>query len=80
MFMFMSAHPLAAQSPATQTPLRTLGTIERLKPELDKLLPADSKLEVLADGFTWTEGPLWMGDDKNGYLLFTDIPRNSIFS
>ncbi|MFN9346155.1 MAG: SMP-30/gluconolactonase/LRE family protein, partial [Planctomycetota bacterium] len=80
MFLFMSAHPLAAQTPATQTPLRTLGTIERLKPEFDKLLPADSKLEVLADGFTWTEGPLWMGDDKNGYLLFTDIPRNSIFS
>jgi len=60
--------------------MRTLGTIERFKPEFDKLLPVDSKLEVLADGFTWTEGPLWMGDDKTGYLLFTDIPRNSIFS
>ena len=76
----MAAHPLHAQTPATQTPMRTLGTIERFKPEFDKLLPVDSKLEVLADGFTWTEGPLWMGDDKNGYLLFTDIPRNSIFS
>ncbi len=69
-----------AQSPATQTPLRTLGKIERLKPEFDALVPADAKLEVLADGFTWTEGPLWMGDKDSGYLLFTDIPRNSIFS
>lgn len=71
---------LHAQSPATQTPLRTLGKIERLKPEFDALVPADAKLEVLADGFTWTEGPLWMGDKDSGYLLFTDIPRNSIFS
>jgi len=71
---------LHAQSPATQTPLRTLGKIERLKPEFDALIPADAKLEVLADGFTWTEGPLWMGDKDSGYLLFTDIPRNSIFS
>jgi len=77
--LVMTNHPLHAQTPVPQPP-RTLGTIERLKPELDKLLPADAKLEVLADGFTWTEGPLWMGDAKNGYLLFTDIPRNSIFS
>ncbi|MEI8212241.1 MAG: SMP-30/gluconolactonase/LRE family protein [Planctomycetota bacterium] len=68
-----------SQAPIPQPP-RVLGTIERFKPEFDKLLPADSKLEVLADGFTWTEGPLWMGDAETGYLLFTDIPRNSIFS
>jgi gluconolactonase len=61
-------------------PRRVLGTIERLDPEFDKLVPMDSQLEVLADGFTWTEGPLWMGDSKSGYLLFTDIPRNAIFS
>jgi gluconolactonase len=60
--------------------IRTIGSIERLQPELDSLLSPDAKLEVLAEGFTWTEGPLWMGDAKSGYLLFTDIPRNSIFS
>lgn len=72
--------PAAAPSSAQSTPLRTLGSIERLHPDFDKLLPKDSKIEVLADGFTWTEGPLWMGGAKDGYLLFTDIPRNSIFS
>jgi gluconolactonase len=31
---------------------------------------------VLASGFTWSEGPVWV---KNGnYLLFSDIPRNSV--
>jgi gluconolactonase len=61
-------------------PKRTLGTIERLQPGFDALVPVGSSLEVLEDGFTWTEGPVWMGDAENGYLLFTDIPRNSIFS
>ncbi len=62
-----------------QTPKRTLGTIERFDSQLDSLLASDAKLEILADGFTWTEGPLWMGDASNGYLLFSDIPRNSTF-
>ena len=63
---------------AAQTP-DTLGRIERLDPGLDKLVPDDAKIEVLAGGFTWTEGPVWVPDDAGGHLLFSDIPRNSIF-
>ncbi len=51
--------------------------IERLDPRLDKLVPADAKLEKLADGFTWVEGPVW--HRKGQYLLFSDIPKNSVF-
>lgn len=58
--------------------LKSLGSIERSTPEFNKLVPADSKLEILASGFTWTEGPCWMGGE-GGHLLFSDIPRNSIF-
>ncbi len=58
--------------------LKSLGSIERSTPEFNKLVPADSKLEILASGFTWTEGPCWMGGE-DGHLLFSDIPRNSIF-
>ena len=43
------------------------------------MVPADAKIEVLAGGFTWTEGPVWVEDESGGYLLFSDIPRNSIF-
>jgi len=57
---------------------RSLGSIERTTPELNQLVPADSKIEILAEGFTWTEGPVWVGGD-DGHLLFSDIPRNSIF-
>jgi len=67
-----------AQTPV-QASVRTLGKIERLDKKLDELLAPDAQLEILADGFTWTEGPVWMGDASNGHLLFSDIPRNSIF-
>ena len=60
----------------------TLGRINRLDPRLDALIPKDAEIEVLAKGFTWAEGPLWMPDEDSkagGYVLFSDIPRNSIF-
>jgi Gluconolactonase len=54
----------------------TLGKIVRLDPALDKLLDPEARIEVLASGFEWTEGPVWV--KNGGYLLFSDIPRNSI--
>jgi gluconolactonase len=33
-------------------------------------------MEKLADGFAWTEGPVWVKD--GGYLLFSDIPNNVV--
>lgn len=54
----------------------TLGRIIRDDPRLDRLLSQDAKIEVLASGFEWSEGPVWIKD--GGYLLFSDIPRNSV--
>jgi gluconolactonase len=54
--------------------------VVRLDPALDQLIPADAKVEVLAGGFEWSEGPVWVDEaDGPGYLLFSDIPANSIF-
>jgi gluconolactonase len=58
-------------------PYPSFGSIERLDPALDKLLPADAKLENLAEGFEWIEGPVWV--KKGGYLLFSEIPHNLIY-
>lgn len=52
------------------------GVIERLDPEFDRLVSPGAKLEKLADGFDWSEGPVWVR--QGGYLLFSDIPRNSV--
>lgn len=54
----------------------TLGRIHRLDPGLDALLAPDTRIEVIASGFDWSEGPVWVKD--GGYLLFSDIPRNSV--
>lgn len=54
----------------------SFGEIHRLDAAIDNLISNDAQIEVLASGFEWTEGPLWIKDA--GYLLFSDIPNNSI--
>ena len=48
----------------------------RVIPALNSIVTESSKIEKLADGFRFTEGPVWTHE---GYLLFSDIPANSIF-
>ncbi|WP_233341656.1 SMP-30/gluconolactonase/LRE family protein [Robiginitomaculum antarcticum] len=45
---------------------------------LDDLVPNPNKQEVLAEGYWWSEGPVWVGG-QDGYLLFTDVPQNKMF-
>ena len=42
---------------------------------MDEILPPQPKLERLTTGFNWVEGPVWV---SGSYLLFADIPTNSI--
>lgn len=44
---------------------------------LYEIVPEDAKIEQLAEGFEWTEGPLWL--EKEDKLIFSDIPKNAIF-
>jgi gluconolactonase len=50
--------------------------IQRFDPRIDKLIAPGARAEVIADGYTWLEGPAW--DRRNGWLLFTDIPANAV--
>ncbi len=54
----------------------TIGSIVREDPRFDALVPRDAAIEVLASGFEWSEGPVWV--KQGGFLLFSDIPRNVI--
>jgi len=56
--------------------LAGIGRIVRVDPRFDKLVPPDAKVEKLADGFTWVEGPIWNREGQ--FLLFSDIPANSV--
>lgn len=53
------------------------GTIVRIDPRFDTLMPKAAKLEKITDGFTWVEGPVWNREGQ--FLLFSDIPANSVF-
>ena len=55
---------------------RTIGRVERLDPRLDGLVPSGAVIEVLAEGFRWSEGPVW--DRANGRVLFSDVPNNTV--
>ncbi len=57
---------------------KTIGQIERLDPQFDRLVPPATTIEVLAGGFDWSEGPVWVPPTRS--LLFSDIPRNQIVS
>ena len=65
----LAAEPVAGLSP-------TVGSIERLDPRLDAIIPKDATIDVLAMGFAWSEGPVWV--PAAGHLLFSDIPHNRV--
>ena len=53
------------------------GAILRVDPRLDALVPADARIEKLADGFVFTEGPVWIQSESR--LLFSDVRANAIY-
>ncbi|MFK7970014.1 MAG: SMP-30/gluconolactonase/LRE family protein [Bacteroidia bacterium] len=57
---------------------KTVGIVDRLSPKIDQYVPADAKIEVLAEGFSWSEGPLWLADQKK--LIWSDVPRNIVYA
>jgi gluconolactonase len=77
LFVGLVAFAVVTGGRQTPPPPSTDMRIERLDPALDRLIAPDSKIEVLAQGHDWTEGPLWIKQGR--YLLFSDIPKNSIY-
>jgi gluconolactonase len=53
-----------------------VGRIHRVDPALDAIVPPSAVIEKVAGGFGFTEGPVWLRD---GSLLFSDIPNNTIY-
>jgi len=55
-----------------------IGEVRRLDVALDALVPPSAEIELLAEGFDWSEGPVWVKPEGQpaGFLLFNDIPPN----
>jgi gluconolactonase len=68
--LLLLAAPLSAQKDA-----RTFG-LEAVSPRFWELVDRTAKLETVATGFGFTEGPMW---DPAGFLYVSDEEINKIF-
>lgn len=60
-----------------QSQYKTVGIVERYDNALDKIVSPNAKAEIIAEGFDWSEGALWV--EKYKMLLFSDVPTNTIY-
>ena len=70
----IAAQPAPSSAVTAQASHFTPLQVDRQDAALDRIIPAGAKLERIATGFTWTEGPVW----AQGSLYFADIPANRI--
>ena len=56
---------------------QTVDSVEFLDPKMEVFFDKNAKIEVLADGFTWAEGPVWVS--KLNGVVFTDVPNNKAY-
>jgi gluconolactonase len=69
-FAVAIATPTVAQQSARKFELQAIS------PKFSTLIPRDAKLETVATGFGFTEGPVW---DPAGFLYVSDEELNKIF-
>ncbi len=72
----IASAPLLAQ-PAD--PMPRPFRVVRADPKLDELVSSDARLELIGDRFGLTEGPVWVPDADDGFLLFSDLISNVIY-
>jgi len=74
--IFVALISLSALSAAQEQKVPRTFELEAKSPEFWKLISRDAKLETVASGFGFTEGPVW---DKAGFLYVSDEEQNKIF-
>jgi gluconolactonase len=72
--LFALGSPLSAQM-AVHEAVPTAKMV-RNSPALDRVIAPDAKVEKVATGFIWTEGPMW----HKGALWFSDLSGNKMYS
>ena len=81
-FIWIRSATLEFHRAADATPIVAVPTrIVRNDPALDQLVPSSARIEKLAGGFLFTEGPVWVPRNGTtpGYLLFSDPNANTIY-
>jgi gluconolactonase len=63
--------------PVAVTPQEINVRVQRNDSAIDEIVPLNPKVYKLAEGFQFTEGPIWVPGGK--YLLFSDPNHNTIY-
>ena len=53
------------------------GKIIVKNPLIHRLVPEDPQIEILGDGFNWSEGPCWIPSEQK--FVFSDVKENTVF-
>ncbi len=77
LFSMMATAGCSKRETSTGRQKATLGGIEVLHPDMEQVVASDARIEILADGFAWAEGPVWI--DEHNMLLFSDVPKNIVY-
>jgi len=56
---------------------KPLMTLKQIDPEFNNIVSKNAKSEILADGFLWSEGPVWVESKK--MFIFSDVKKNVIY-
>jgi gluconolactonase len=54
-----------------------IGIIERVDSSINNIISPGAQAEIISEGYDWSEGPVWIESHK--MLLFSDVPRDTIF-
>ena len=71
LFLLFSSYSLVGKN------YPTTGSVERLDASINQLIPLNAKIEILAEGYDWSEGPVWISEGD--FLLYSDVPTNKIY-
>ena len=75
--LFLAALTGCATPHDPATGFTAIGRTTSFDPAFQAVVATNARIEKLADGFTWSEGPAWVAGGN--YLLFNDVPQNTLY-
>ena len=70
--------PMTTFSQNDASKILKTGSIEVKDESLHQVINTQAKIEILAEGHDWSEGPLWLEAMQS--LIYSDVPRNKVYA
>jgi gluconolactonase len=67
---------IGCKTTENKSTVENIGSIERLDSAVNEILGDEPNIEIIGQGYKWSEGPVWVASEN--MLLFSDVPNNVI--